>query len=250
MDDFGLTPRGHEFGEREATEALYYLFNDGLGVAASSLALHALLSGVHSEVRERVVSGRQLWVWWPGARLGPDLGLVDEDGNVVAVFEHKRGAPVNYPALDTLAKWSRYDDPVARSLPVPDYTPGWHTSEECSGCAGWWHTKTKNGRWMAALPQVDVYRSTAAGWVRALEDGTAVRLEDPANVLWVVLDCCGRPAEEIFRDAHTADQWWTTGYAAFAAALLDAYTVAREDGVTTPAAMAHLGRTIEMFVYL
>ncbi|OPC76766.1 hypothetical protein B4N89_45650 [Embleya scabrispora] len=244
----GLAVRGADFKEQPVTNKICEVF-DGLGKEAGRLVLDALLSGVDPQVCRRIVAGRPLWMWLPKASPGPDFGLIDEEGNVVAVFEHKRGAQANAPALDTLARSGRFDDPIAQSLAVPDHTPGRHTPQECRSCRGWWHQPQRHGLWVAGIPQNDLYRCTPGHWVRPLADGTRIRLDAPADVLWIIFDRDGRTAEEIFPESHTADEWWTTSYSRCVAGLLDAYALARADGETGPDALDRLGRIIEMLVY-
>jgi hypothetical protein len=65
------------------------------------------------------------------------------------------------------------------------------------------------------LWQVDYYRCDS-GWLPG-----EVALKDPGTVAWILLDRKGRPAAELFWDAHTAHVWQTVSYDAFASKLLD-----------------------------
>ncbi|MFD9224850.1 hypothetical protein ACFWDI_33740 [Streptomyces sp. NPDC060064] len=165
------------------------------------------------------------------------------------MFEHKRDAYSNVTSYGTFQGRRRFNDAVAQSMTIPEYTPGMHTPEECRGCEAHWHTGLRNGRWAAGMPQIDFYRSTPDRWVRPLKDGGgSVHLPDPTEVLWVLLDRHGRTAEEAFPHAHTAAEWQTTSYCDFALGLWTAYEYAMND-TAVPMGAEHVGRILEMIVY-
>lgn len=123
MRDHGLRPRAGEFSEREATDRIFGVF-DHLAPGTAGLVHLALLSGVDPDERDRVISGEQLWSWAPCANPGPDLGIVNVSDRVLAVFEHKRDARSNVTSYARFQGRSRFGDPVAQSLVIPEHTPG------------------------------------------------------------------------------------------------------------------------------
>lgn len=248
MRDHGLRPRAGEFSEREATDRIFGVF-DHLALRTAWLVHLALLSGVDPAERDRVISGEQLWSWAPCANPGPDLGIVNASDRVLAVFEHKRDARSNVTSYARFQGRSRFDDPVAQSLVIPEHTPGRHAPGECRGCEDYWHTGLRRGRFAAGMPQIDFYRCTPDRWVRPLKTGGNIHLPDPAQVLWVLIDRYGRTAGEAFPGAHTAAEWHTTSYDDLGPGLWKAYEFALSDAAGGCQGIKELGRALEAVVY-
>jgi hypothetical protein len=174
---------------------------------------------------------------------------VNASGRVLTVFEHKRGAPSNTTSYPWFSRSRRFDDLVAQSLIIPEHTPGRHTPAECRCGEDQWHTGLKQGRSAAGMPQIDFYRCTPGRWVKPVSDGGNVYIDDPADVLWVMIDLYGRTAAEAFPGSHTAAEWHTTSYDDLALALWEAYEAALSDSGRASHDGEEVGRLLEAVVY-
>jgi hypothetical protein len=194
--------------EQSITSALRDLLDPGIDLALALIVRDAILAGASERIVVDVVGDAPLWGYESRTRAGPDLCVIDADNRIRVVVEHKCGAKANcepYPLFNTL---TRFNDPLALSLParpaetddIPD-----------------------TGPWgQGLLWQTDYYRCTR-DWIRPLETGEPVTLPDATAVLWILLDIDGRDARELFWDGHTSGDWITTSYQQFLPPLISAY---------------------------
>ncbi|QHO70113.1 hypothetical protein BHD05_11150 [Marisediminicola antarctica] len=134
----------------------------------------------------------------PGPTPSPDLvliGLDDEEGNadILAVIEVKVWANMHFAQKASANKLVLLTDPGATAVHNAVLTDG---SDE--------------------IGQVDLYRSRK-WWGEGLvevEGGVPrpddkIRLTNPDEVLWLLFDVRGRPAEKLFEKAHSSTMWRT-----------------------------------------
>jgi|ERR1035438_3072346 hypothetical protein len=202
--------------EQLITRAIRDLLDPGIDRALALIVRDAILAGVDKRTVASVVGDAPVWGYESCTRAGPDLCLLDADNQIHVVVEHKCGAPPNaepYPHFNTL---TRFNDPLALSLPS-------RPADSADVPDGPW------GR--GKLWQIDYYRCTR-NWIQALKTGEPVTLPDATAVVWILLDLHGRDARDLFWDGHTSGEWITTGYQQFVPPLISAYDNALHDGLT------------------
>lgn len=205
--------------EQVITTEIRDLLDPDTDLTLALIVRDAILAGVDKSIVARAVGNAPLWGYETGTRTTPDLCLLDAGNQIRVVVEHKCGAKPNsepYPRFNTL---TRFNDPLALSLPARPANPG----------------DAAEGPWgQGELWQIDYYRCTR-DWIKVLQTGEPVTLPDATAALWILLDARGRDARNLFWDGHTSGEWITTGYQQFVSPLISAYDHALQNGLTARA---------------